>query len=60
LKVAVIKAEKIKLMDNNKTSNTKVTVIFNGDDYSSSCVKGAAPEWKKILDPFKFDSLKPL
>ena len=47
-------------MDNNKTSNTKVTVIFNGEDYSTPCVKGAAPEWKKILDPFKFDSLKPL
>ena len=58
--MAVIKAEKIKLMDNNKVSNVKVTVIFNGDDKSTPVVKGAAPEWKKILDPFKLDVLKPL
>lgn len=58
--MAVIKAEKIKLMDSNKTSNVKVTVIFNGEEKSTTAVKGAAPEWKKILDPFKLDTLKPL
>lgn len=47
-------------MDSNKTSNVKVTVIFNGEEKSTTTVKGAAPEWKKILDPFKLDTLKPL
>ncbi|CAD8178807.1 unnamed protein product [Paramecium octaurelia] len=37
-------------MDNNKASNVKVTAIFNGDEKTTT-------EWKKIFDPFKFDTL---
>jgi len=58
IKVGVLKAEKIVLLDGGKTSNTKVSVFVENSDKSTGCVKGGSPIWNSVLDAFSYKSTK--
>jgi hypothetical protein len=47
-----VNCEKILLLDGGKSSNTKISVIYDGDSKSTPKVKGANPCWELVLDAF--------
>ena len=57
IKVAILKAEKILLLEDGKTSNTKCTMEYEGEQ-STVKVKGVAPVWNSIMKGVISKSLK--